>query len=203
MKFFLVFLITWTFSICSAQKSGLQSFSIAVLTTNNSYPFHKLSSLISGNYHPGFSAGVDYNWKTAQHHDWFQRTDFTYFFHRYVQHAIALNTAIGYRYKWNRLGIESTFGGGYLHSIPATTVLKINNKGEYVNHKGAGRPQGNIVFGIGTYYQLRKQKRMPENVFLTWQQRLQFPFVHAYVPVLPYTSLSLGISIFLKKHSSI
>ena len=37
--------------------------------------------------------------------------------------------------------------------------------------------------------------KLPVKVFSTYQQQIQMPFVKSYVPILPYNSLIVGVSI--------
>jgi hypothetical protein len=86
-----------------------------------------------------------------------------------------------------------------MHAIPATEVYKLNSFGEYVNGKGLGRPQAISSFTLGSGYVVEPASSRSLTVFLAYQQRLQFPFVKSYVPMLPYNSMFAGASIKLKK----
>lgn len=120
---------------------------------------------------------------------------FAYFFHRFVQHGFPLNLNFGYRYKINsRLSAETSIGAGYMHSIPAAGKLKLNENGEYVNNKGAGRMQAIVTYGLGLSYAMNPSSAQPVRIFTNYQQRVQMPFVKSYVPLLPYNSFMIGLS---------
>ena len=172
---------------------------LAVTNNHSAYPFGSFSSLVSGPYHPGVELGYGFNWKTANKHDWYQDFHLGYFYHRFVQHAITLYTQAGYRFKpWKRLQFNTAIGAGYLHSIPATAVFKLNNNGEYEKAKGLGRAQAMFNFSLGARYFLSKKQNAP-SLFVQYTQQLQAPFINAYVPLLPYNNISFGLSIPLKK----
>ncbi|MBD0349778.1 MAG: hypothetical protein ICV65_01350, partial [Flavisolibacter sp.] len=81
----------------------------------------------------------------------------------------------------------------YMHSVPATAVLKLNEQGEYKNVKGIGRGQAIVNLTFGAHYKINLQSSKPLTLSLQYQQRLQTPFVKSYVPFLPYNSLQLGV----------
>jgi len=180
-----------------AQKK-VKEISLAITNTHSAYPFASFGKLFSGPYHPGAEAGYGFNWKRKAKHDWYQSFKLGFFHHRFVQTAIPLYTQIGYRYKpHNRIHFNTALGAGYLHSIPATAILKRNSQGEYEKAKGIGRPQALLNFAVGTRYVLKGAKAPA--IFLQYTQQLQLPFINSYVPLLPYNSVALGVSVPLKK----
>ena len=153
-----------------AQKQ--KYFSAAFFTTQNAYPFGRFVGLFKETIHPGLEIG----------------------YHRFVQHGLPLYLNFGYRYKFNsRLTAETSIGAGYMHSIPATAKLKLNQEGEYENNKGIGRIQAMATYGLGFSYVLNPAATKTIRVFTCYQQRLQFPFVKSYVPLLPYNSFMIGL----------
>lgn len=182
-----------------AQSKKQKQLSIALINTQSATPFGKFSSLLYKELHPGIEAGLSFNWKTKLKHDWFQEFKAGYFFHRFVQHAIPVYTNIGYRYKFSkRFSAETMIGGGYLHSIPATAKLKLDENGEYRNNKGIGRGQAMINFSLRASYTINSAGAKPIRIFSQYQQLVQMPFVKSYVPLLPYNSFMIGISWPLK-----
>jgi hypothetical protein len=168
--------------------------SIALTNNNTAFPFSKFSSLFTTAFHPGVELGYGFNWKTKPRHDWYQTAKVGYFFHRFVQHAIPVYTQFGYRYKFGEhWRLSSALGAGYLHSIPATAVLKRNADGGYSNGKGIGRSQVLFNLTLGMHYNWRLHEK-PVSTFFAYQQQLQAPFVKSYVPLLPYNNLALGFT---------
>jgi hypothetical protein len=169
--------------------------SIAAFTTQNDLPFGKSAGLFREIVHPGIEAGYGKIISPKQKHEWFGELKFAYFFHRFVQHGIPVYLNFGYRYKINnRFFAETSLGAGYMHSIPATAKLKLNENGEYINNKGIGRMQATASYSLGLGYTLRPNAEKPVKIFTVYQQRLQMPFVKSYVPILPYNSFMIGIS---------
>jgi len=196
-------ILTAVFILVSLQtfSQRQQKFvSLAITTNHTAYPFASFGKLFVKDFHPGIEAGYGFNWKTKPKHDWYQTFKGGYFYHRFVQHAIPLYTQFGYRYKWkDHLQLTSAVGGGYLHSIPATAVLKADNDGTYKNAKGIGRGQALINLSFGAQYMIKKNDRVLFTPFVNYVQQLQTPFIKSYVPLLPYNSLQLGINIPVKK----
>jgi len=178
----------------AAQHS--RSFSLAFSNNNTAIPFNKFSSLATGTFHPGIEMGGGFNWQTKPRHDWFQSLKMGYLFHHLVQHGISLYTQGGYRLKAGRsLHAEVALGLGYLYSIPATQVFKLNAAGAYENITGMGRHQAMAALDIGLGYVPDPQARRPLKVFVTYQQRIQTPFVTSFMSVLPYNTLLAGVAI--------
>jgi len=177
----------------SAQRK--KEIGIAITNSNTAFPFSKFSSLFSGVFHPGIELNYGFNWKSKKKHDWVQNIKVSYFYHRFMQHGISLYTDLGYRYKFTQhISADAAMGFGYMHSIPATAVLKLNDEGEYENGKGIGRAQAIAPFTLGIGYTVHPSSERPIKLFAQYQQKLQFPFVKEYVPLLPYNNLIIGIS---------
>lgn len=169
------------------------------MNTGTAKPFSKFGNLVTSIQHPGIEAAYAFNWKTKARHDWYQEFKVGYFYHRFVQHAIPVYTDLGYRYKFSpKWSAQAVIGAGYMHSIPATAQLKLQDDGTYKKGKGIGRSQGIAIANIGIAHVFRPEALRPLKVFITYQQMLQTPFINSYVPLLPYNTLLVGIGIQLK-----
>lgn len=167
---------------------------VAVYNTHTAMPFGNLAGLFSDQYHPGIEGTYGRNISTGKNHDWFSELRVSYFFHRYVQHAIPIYLNFGYRYRFdNKFSAETSVGAGYMHSIPATAKLKLNENGEYENNKGVGRAQAMATVSLGLAYTAKPTDAKRITVFVNYQQRVQAPFIKSYVPLLPYTSFMIGV----------
>jgi hypothetical protein len=198
MKLSLVLILVLYLSISAgAQRKYI---SISAYNTQTALPFGKFLGSFTDQFHPGAEAGLGKNFSTRKKHDWFLELKAGYFFHRFVQHGIPLYLDLGYRYKFNsRLSAETAIGAGYLHSVPATAKLKLNENGTYESNKGIGRMQAMATYGLGIGYTLNPGTVKPITLFINYQQRIQMPFVKSYVPLLPYNSFMIGIRKILIK----
>ncbi len=166
----------------------------------NHVPAMPFSSFGVSNFHPGFDVSYQKDMVQRKQHEWFLRVSLGYFYHRFVQHAIPVSVNVGYsRGLATGFSGEISLGAGYIHSIPATAQLKLNDNGEYENAKGIGRPQFSANLGLGFNYLLAMKTERPVTVFTRYTQQIQMPFNKTYVPLLPYTSLALGAGIPLNK----
>ena len=180
----------------SSQKKYV---SLAAFTTQTAMPFGKFIGLFTDQVHPGIEAGYGINTSVKEKHDWFIEFKAACFYHRFVQVGIPLYADFGYRYKFNNKFVaETSIGAGYMHSVPATAKLKLNDDGVYVNNKGIGRMQAMATFGLGIGYTFNPSAKKPLALFTTYQQRIQMPFVRSYVPMLPYNSFIMGIKKSIK-----
>ena len=183
--------------LCAAQKKG-KEISLALTNNHSAYPFASFGKLLSGPFHPGIEVGYGFNWKTGRKHDWWQSFKVGVFHHRFVQTAVPIYTQFGYRLKpFNQVHLHGALGAGYLHSVPATAVLKQSNGGEYEKSKGVGRPQALVNLSFGVRYVMKG--KMTPSIFLQYTQQLQTPFIKSYVPLLPYNAVAVGICVPLKK----
>jgi len=194
----LIYILAFLYATnASAQKN--KEISVAFINVGTANPFSQLGTLVTDIKHPGIEFGYSFNWKNKPKHDWYQEIKLGYFYHRFVQHALPLYADLGYRYKFSKSWTAQTaIGAGYLHSIPATAVLKLQSNGEYQNGKGVGRIQAIGIVNVGIAHIFKAASAKPITVFLTWQQLLQLPFIKSYVPVLPYNSLLAGVGLHLK-----
>jgi len=194
-----VLLLFFFLPYCVYSQRKEKQISLAVTNCHTAYPFASFAKLFSGPYHPGIELGYGFNWTTGKKHDWYQVFRLGYFYHRFVQHGIPLYTQFGYRYKpWHRVNFNVAIGAGYLHSVPATAVLEMNGNGEYENAKGIGRSQALLNLSFGGRYAVNKKIDAP-TIFLQYTQQLQAPFINSYVPMLPYNTMALGLSIPFRK----
>jgi hypothetical protein len=189
---FSVLISATTLSLYAQKESYI---SLAVYNTQTALPFGKFAGHFSGILHPGVEMGAGKILSRKSKHEWFADVKLSYFYHRYVQHGIPLYADIGYRYKiFKNISAETLAGIGYMHSIPATGKFKLNDDGNYINNKGAGRMQATASFSVGLNYSLPVKNGTAPKLFTHYQQRLQMPFVRSYVPLLPYNSIMIGIT---------
>ncbi len=182
------------------KKYPLTYVSLAFTNNHTAFPFASFSNLVTGEWHPGFEAGTGFNWSEKKKHDWFQDFRVGYFYHQFVQHGIPLYTSFGYRYKFSeRWNAQAGLGAGYFHSIPDQQRFKLNESGDYEKLGGIGRGQAMIVFNLSAGYRFNLEKKHPLEVFTTYQQRIQTPFVPSYVPLLPYNTLMVGVKRKIRK----
>ncbi len=176
-----------------AQKHQLNHYSIAFTTMHTAFPFKSFSALFVKEFHPGFQVGTGFNWKTREKHDWFQTFNFGYSYHRFLQHSFALYSELGYRYKFLKtFSTSAQLGAGYLHALPVGKIYKLNDEGNYIKKTNLGRPQAMAAFSMELS---KKITASGVAVLLTYQQRLQLPFIKSYVPLLPSNILMAGIKI--------
>ena len=173
-------------------------WSIAVMNAHTAKPFASFSGLLYRDWHPGFEAGRFFNWNAKKNHEWFQTLNAGYFYHRWVQHTISLYSQLGYRHKLPfHFAGGAKIGVGYMHAIADSKVYKIDAETGLKKKRNLGRPQGMASFS------LELQRKISENdrqIFLEYQQRLQFPFVKNYVALLPYNILMVGVKIPVNTH---
>jgi hypothetical protein len=165
-------------------------YRLAVSNSQTAKPFGKLSSLFYKDFHPGLEIGYG-KLKTKDHHQWFVELNLSYLFHRWVQHNIALSANGGYRHMiGSSWGAKAKLGGGFQLSIPVQKVFAISENG--LKERNTLRPQFVGSLGVGFDKQISDRGQM---IFLEYVQKIQTPFIKEYVPLLPYNSLMIGITL--------
>ncbi len=183
-------------SAALGQQAKKEKYLVACFTNaHTAKPFASFSSLFSKEVHPGFEFGAGINWKSNTRHDWFQEARLGYFYHRWVQHSLALYTEFGYRYKLpKQFALEARLGGGYTRVIVANQVFSDGfSKDRQYTKITSGRSQAIVTTSFGVRKQISKERGT--KVFFQYQQRLQTPFVQSYIPLLPYNMGMAGITI--------
>ena len=185
----------------TAQQSHYMT--AAVYNTQNAMPFGKFSGLFDGVLHPGIELGYGKDFWQKPKHFWFFECKAGLFYHRYVQYGIPIYFDFGYSHAIAAgFSVRAAAGAGYMHSIPAADKFKLNSNGDYKNNKGIGRMQAIATLGLGLEYSLNSSESGRVALFTNYQQRIQFPFVKSYVPLLPYNSFMIGIHMPVKKSHS-
>ena len=197
MKKSILFLVlVLLFTAASAQTAKREKWVVMdAMNVHTAKPFGSFSGLFGREVHPGFEAGMGWNWKSKSRHDWLQEAKLGYFYHRWVQHSIALYTELGYRYKLPaQFSIEARLGGGYSRVIVANQVFVIDiDKNREYKQITSGRGQAIVTTSFVLNKSLGKEK--DKRIFFQYQQRLQTPFVKSYIPLLPYNIAAVGFAL--------
>jgi len=142
--------------------------------------------------HPSVTIGKKYNFVNKPKHDFFESIKFSYLNHRLYHNAFQLSSWTGYNYKLiKNFNISGSLGFGYLYSIISSESFKLNENGEYEYNKFYGRSHFTTGIDINLVYKFQKL-----DFYFGYKFWVQSPFVKGYVPVLPYTSITLGSNIY-------
>jgi hypothetical protein len=175
----------------------LNHLSLSFTNTHTAMPFDRFAGLLYKEVHPGFEIGTGLNWSSKKNHDWIQSFKAGYSYHQFIQHSITLYTEAGYRHRFPKgFAITAKLGVGYLHAIEDSKVMVLKTDGTYAEREQMGRSQGMATITFGFHKQFGKQGPI---IFLDYQQRAQFSFITAYVPVLPANSMIIGFGLPINK----
>ncbi len=175
-----------------APKEHHPYYVVAVSNSHTGKPFTSFSSLFYKEVHPGATLGYGKQLRNIRNHQWNLEITMNYMFHRWVQHNIGFSVNGGYRHSLgSSWGATVQLGGGYQLSIPTGKVFSITSAG--LKNKGHVL-RSQFITQLGLIAD-RKINSKGARVFMEYQQKLQAPFIKAYVPLLPYNNLLLGVSI--------
>jgi hypothetical protein len=159
-------------------------------------PFVGAPQLFYSKYHPFTTVGARMVWKEKGKHAWEQSFNLGYIYHRFVQHSIPMFTETIYRYDFNKsFRMRAHLGIGYLLSIPGTDRFELNDQGDYEKIRSIGRSQACVKFSISAAYALNPDIDLSLNYGVLGQ----LPFINSYVPLLPYNSIQLGVTVNILK----
>lgn len=175
---------------------------LSLFNNGTSLPGQGYLGIFSKTIHPGICLGTYHLYRSGNRFEIFQTLKLGYFYHRHAQQAIQLYSELGYRYR-TKPGFyaEGLLGAGYLHSFAGVQQFKWED-GAYVQKKNFGRPQFMATASLVAGYDLKMKTGLPLQLFLEYQFWLQTPFVNKYVPLLPNTSLHIGVQYKLPRHHS-
>lgn len=191
----IIFLIIPLFIL--GQSWHEKPFSISFFNNATMLPPASLTATFNQPIHFGVTTSYEFGWKDGPKHKWFQNAGISYIYHRFVYQSILLNSQCGYRWKVNKFSAEFYLQAGYMHAFYLTDRAVKQSDGSYVARKGAGKPQFVFGAGLGVGYDFGKEDRI-RRLFLSYDIRMQIPFVKSYVPLLPNGALGIGFQFNIK-----
>jgi hypothetical protein len=175
-----------------AQPQKMSSWKIGITTSQTARPLTKFSALFYTSFHPGFEAGYLKFQKAGKKSSWQIEPTLAYTYHRWVQHTVSLVLNEYYRYYLPAgFNASARIGAGYQLSIPTSRVYQLSD--EMIKAKKfAGRSQFTFNAALGVDKQINNNGW---TIGLLYQQKIQTPFVKNYVPLLPYNSMMIAMTI--------
>ncbi len=162
---------------------------ISISFSNNATQL--FSSGLTVPIHPGLTLGTQTVLKETRNGAIYQTFQLGWYYHAYSMHGWNLYSEVGYGRKligdW---GLRTQIGTGYLLSLVDLQTFERTELGSYALIPHRFRSQFTAGASLGTYYQL---SGLPMTLSLDYRFWIQAPFVKNYVPVLPNTSLHLGL----------
>lgn len=167
-------------------------FRFAVSNSHTAKPLGSFLSLMYKEVHPGVEISRGKILQKKRNHQWLTELTLAYLYHRWVQHNLSLSVNGGYRRQFgNNWGATAKLGAGYQLSMPTGKVYSITDNG--LEEKGhIVRSQLIAAISVGADKKISKRGL---KVFIDYQQKVQAPFINEYVPLLPYNTLLIGVSI--------
>ncbi|MFH1119415.1 MAG: hypothetical protein V1775_06295 [Bacteroidota bacterium] len=204
--------------ILNAQSWKSRPFSVSMFNNATLLPPASVFAVFNQPVHPGIAFSYEFGWRETTRSPmfrnintfalggqkvytgkWFQNISLSWFYHRYVNHAVLLTTQAGYRRYIKKFSAEASLHAGYMHAFQLTERAVRKADGSWKSEKGYGRPQFVTGAGIGIGYDAGYHYNI-RRVFINYDFRLQMPFVKSYVPLLPNGILSLGLQFTLFKN---
>jgi hypothetical protein len=191
MKRILITFLVFLPLILFAQKWGNKPFSVSILNNATMLPPASLTAVFNQPVHSGIIISTEFGWKENSKGKWFQNVSLGYIYHQLANQSFLLFTQSGYRKYIGKLSVEGSLQAGYMHCLSLVDRIIMADNGQYKESKGIGKPQ--FIFGAGTSVGYRFEPSLKvKRIFLSYDIRMQLPFVKSYVTMLPNGALSLG-----------
>ncbi len=176
----------------SAEPRDTTELPIRVSTFHNAPALPFSGGAVTPPLHPGLEIAGSFPITQPGDHRFRAGPALGYYYHHLAKHGIYALGQLHYRYRvTDRFHANAHGAVGYLHSIPAIAFYETGNGNGVEKALQWGRPQVAGGIGIGPAYRVGKEERV--TLFLDYRFWLQWPFVNAYVPVLPNTALHIGV----------
>jgi hypothetical protein len=204
--------------ILNAQPWKSKPFSVSLFNNATLLPPASLTAVFNQPVHPGIAFSYEFGWRETIKSPlfrnintytlggnrvytgkWFQNVGLSWFYHRYVNHAVLLTSQAGYRRYIRKFSAEISLHAGYMHAFSLTERAVIQPDGSYSVKKGIGKPQFVTGAGVGIGYDAGYHYNI-RRIFINYDFRLQMPFIDSYVPILPNGLLSVGLQFTLFKN---
>lgn len=192
MKNGFIFFLLFLPGLIMAQGWTTKPISVSVFNNATMLPPASLTATFNQPLHPGFTVSYEFGWKEKERHKWFQNATVGYMYHRYAFQSILLFTQAGYRCYFRKFSAEGSLNAGYMHSFFLTERAVQQDDGTYKASQGFGKPQFIFGAGVGLGYNFGNVDKI-RRIYLSYDIRLQMPFVSGYTPLLPNGTLSLGM----------
>jgi hypothetical protein len=191
MKRILITFLVFLPLILFAQKWGDKPCSVSILNNATMLPPASLTAVFNQPVHPGIIISTEFGWKENAGGKWFQNASLGYIYHELANQSFLLFTQGGYRKYISKFTLEGSLQAGYMHCLSLVDRIIQDDNDKYKESKGIGKPQ--FIFGAGTSvgYRFEPSLRI-KRIFLSYDIRMQLPFVKSYVTMLPNGALSLG-----------
>lgn len=178
--------------------AGNKQLSFAPANNAPSKPFGKLVGFLTQNFYPGYETGYGITWNASKKHEWFGDINTGYFHQHFFQLVVSLYVNSGYRYRVLKyISTDTLLDIGCTISITDTSAETLNDKREYQEPNNSVHMRTIIPLSLSTSYTLAHAANKPSKIFPGQQQKVKLKFIKEYVPLLPYSSLSLCIIISL------
>lgn len=196
-KIFIAFILSLPLFLF-AQKWGEIPYSVSILNNATMLPPASLTAMFNQPIHPGIMISSEFGWKGNSKGKWFQNASLGYIYHQLANQSFLLFTQAGYRKYISKFTLEGSLHTGYMHCLSLVDRIVQDDNGNYQESKGIGKPQ--FIFGAGTSIGYRFEPSLKiKRIFLSYDVRMQLPFVKSYVTLLPNGALSLGCQFALGK----
>lgn len=200
-RLLILLMLTPLIGFTQTDSSKVIPIRLTLFNNGTLLPGRGVAGVVTLPVHPGLDIAAEHVWRERDRSQIFQTAVLGYYYHRFSQHGIQLYTELGWRLRGNcRFEGEIRLGAGYLHAIPDVQIFKLNDEGEYEKAARFGRPEFIVPsIALGFNYRLKKEDPMSPKIQLGYQLWMMMPFVKNYVPVLPNSSLHLGVIVPLKQ----
>lgn len=175
--------------------SQMDGLSIRVSNNTTGLPIASSPALFYTSFNPGVDLGLSYRLNQNTKHIWSVSGNLGVFYHRFIQTGIKLYPSIDYGYQLSEhWQLQASFDLGYMLAINNAAVAELQDDG-YYEAKTIYQMRSQFMFGLrfGAEYSPSGQEGIGYTAALG--AFMQGPYVSGYVPLLPYNTFQLGVTL--------
>lgn len=193
--FIFIFCFVTSFSTQGQFDKSVWKGSAALLNDAASLPFAGKAGIVHLPIHPGGVVAVERNWTSGPKFQWSQTAKIGYINHRYLQHILQLYTELQANYRLQKPWmVYAGLGLGYAHAFTNHhDKFELQENGTYKKKANVGRAQAMFGLNLGSSLNVGQAFERNVAVFMNYHMWFQMPFVNQYVPLLPHSTLQIGL----------
>ena len=162
------------------------------ITLGNEATALPFTQVISTPVHPTIQFGTEFDWRESDHFRLYPAVNIGYMFHKKLFQGIYINGEVGLDFKTSfGLNLKSALGLGYLRTYTTQQEFQFEN-GRYKSGRDTGNSRIMPSLSLGLGYRFKPSDYRSTELFVMYQNWLEFPYSPGFIPLMSHTTLQVG-----------
>lgn len=150
------------------------------------------SRLVTSPVHPAFQVGTEFDWRESDHFRLSPAVNIGYMLHKPLFQGVYVDVELQFDYKTDfGLNLKSALGLGYLRTFSTRQEFQFKN-GRYKSGKDTGNSRIMPSLSLGLGYRLEPSNSRSTELFVMYQNWLEYPYSPGFIPLMSHTTLHIG-----------